>query len=361
MKRNYNNLLTVLLTALIIAVGIILPTILYPTLDQYRNNVIRITAPNDGADGVYVFDNPLPLYPWRQYSVRDTRPLTANERSILHDHGVPEFLETVLRDRGMKIVGTDPATRNRLLTSFTYLNLDESNGSPCYVLKDFDLNGDGRTDLSCAVSLTGDVISLLLSPQWQTVSLPEQGTPNALMLLSDAQNNRANKATTATGAASDSKTTFPDSSNSAQPLGGGQIVGQGSTTTPSSENLTTSSPDKRPPVDKDMRIWPFAYAIMIESRANGQTKLANPFSQLDNYYHYYYGYSYLAYLRFRAGMPAVLESTTAVNDTDLIPAAFSTEDYDLYIYNLNQPTSLRLILYLDKESGYCLGFNIQNL
>ncbi len=61
-----SNVFTILLTAVIIVGGIMLPSLVYPYIDSYEG-LTRLEAPDSVVSG-HVFEQPVALYPWNIYN-----------------------------------------------------------------------------------------------------------------------------------------------------------------------------------------------------------------------------------------------------------------------------------------------------
>jgi hypothetical protein len=183
-QRRYNitsNLLTLLAAGLIIAAGFLLPTLLYPYLDLYRNEVVPLAVPPENEISQHVFAEPVVLYPWNLYEEELLVPLSPADRGVLERRGIPDFLIATLRDHGMQPkldenggVPSDEAYRAQIIDLFRYLEPRDSAEPGCYVLVDADIDLDGQADIRCAADREGDLISLLLvSSRWDSVSVEE--------------------------------------------------------------------------------------------------------------------------------------------------------------------------------------------
>jgi hypothetical protein len=399
-ERRYDilsNLLTLLLTGIIIAGGILLPNLLYPYLDRYRDETVQLEGPSEGAIAAYTFDEPVSLYPWNLYEEQRLRALTSTERDLLDERGIPDFLIATLRDHGMDIPSDNPdawSYRAQILGSFRYLQPDDSAEPGCYVLYDADIDAEGQPDLRCAVDLQANIISLLFVSDNLSaleVGAPLGSAPGAATgdaagtaAAGAADGRQAPDATqeqeSARGATAGNPTDTAngDSENTggtpaAEIEGETGITGTGETTqtddaaetggatgtgtNPEVEVIVGSDtqPEYQPP-EEERYLWSFAYATAREAQAFNQPSLMRAFRQLEYTYENRWGYPYTTLL----ATPPTESETGFPGDeyTPLLPPTpFKTTDYLLNIYNLSDGN--HLILYLDPETSHCMGFNLQ--
>ena len=307
-----SNLITLLMTAVIISGGFLLPTMAHPYLDNYQKEIIRL-APAEFTPEEHFFENPVVLYPWTVYDkpqLRTLSVLTPGQREFLTQSGVPSFLLAFMRDHGLETTGPDALYHARILNSFYYLEPRASNERACYVLADIDINNDDVADLRCAVNLAGDIISLLLTPAWD-ISIE-----SPIKLVADEEPG-----------------------------------------TDTDEDDEKPSPPEYRPLREEYNIWSFAYAASREalvSSLDSQRTLFVTFRQLDLHYESLYGYPYVLLLPNPAldeeGLPPVTYAPLAPH------RILTTDQYLLYVYTL--PSAERLILYLDLDTRKCLGFNL---
>jgi len=228
MKKLNGNWATLILTAIIIAAGVVLPPLIYPFIDQYSDRVTQLQAPDTASN---VFQEAVSLYPWNVYDESQTRDLFNSELNKIDSSGVPDYLMAFLSDRGVDVT-TDPQYRQKLLASFRYLNVADNSAEDCFVLEQ-DLDGDGNPDIRCAVDLNGNVIStLLLSTQYQTIQLA---------LPADVSPTDTAATGSTSGAGSDTTTGSTSGTGSETTTGSGETAGGGSGGSGSGGN-TSGSP-----------------------------------------------------------------------------------------------------------------------
>jgi hypothetical protein len=385
-----SNLLTLLISGVIIAGGFLLPTLLYPYLNRYINETVQLTHPSEETIAGHVFEEPVTLYPWDLYDENLLRPLTGAERSLLEEKGVPDFLISILRDHGMEVnAETDESGyRTNIINSFRFLEPRDSADRSCFVLADTDINADGQADLRCAVNLEGNIISLLFaSREWDTVHVKTPIGVPFLMPDDEQTEGEQSEGEELEDATTETETTDPtegsDAGETNADIGPGEegstegAPGEGdeettgedgteTTETPGNtgaadatdatqdgEGTLAQSKVEHPPVEEDQYLWSFAYTASREAKVIGQEDLFLAFRQLELVYEYRYGYSYTMLLPV---LPAEPELLPDIEYLSLTPRVFATEEYLLYIYDL--PNGERLILYLDPTSLRCMGFNL---
>jgi hypothetical protein len=379
-----SNLLTLLLTGVIIAGGFLVPTLLYPYLDLYFNETVQIDRPSSEVVSDRAFKQPITLYPWNLYEEDRLRLLTAMERSLLEGRGVPDFLVATLRDHGLEMAMDEESYLTQIINSFRFLDPQDSAEQGCFVLIDADVDADERPDFRCAVDLNGDIISLLFSSQqWDTVQpempigmLPitpgDEQTPAEG--LTEGQADAENPAATETGE-NESAGAGADTGDANAGAGTGTDPGGASTeetngagsgaddtkeadpanagTTENDNDPTASFIVEHPPVEEDRYLWSFAYAIAREANLIGQQNLFSAFRQLELIYEYRYDYPYTMLIPVQPTEPEVLPEIDYIS---LTPTPFATEEYLLHIYDL--PSGERLVLYLNPTSLRCMGFDL---
>ncbi|MCL2883457.1 MAG: hypothetical protein FWF30_03185 [Coriobacteriia bacterium] len=419
MKKPHGNILTLLLAAVIIAAGVVLPPLIYPLMDQYSNKITQLQASDTAS---VVFQEPVSLYPWNVYDESRTRELYPSEVNTIIESKVPDFLLGFLLARGVDI-DSNTDFRESLLSSFRYLSVSGDRAEDCYVLE-MDLNGDGVPDLSCATDLNGNVIStIVLTDDYQTiqVALPASVSPDqaagdtgagagaAANPATDADaagtadaagaGAAANPGTvtdaagdTGTGAAdsadatagADTETTAADAANAAgttdADADAGATVATDAGTDASAadtadaadtnanaqapsdnaDTLIVSVPDaSQAPVNENLNLWAFVYTTQKEAENLASPALADSFTQVDDYFQAQYGYVFTNYLRFVYGLPQSSESVSADTNSNLRLLVLNNSQYQFNIYNL--PSSQRVILYLNPQTRACVGFTIQDL
>ena len=350
-----SSVFTLLLTAVIIVGGFMLPPLAYPYLDPYHDVIIQVADPSEYKPEQGVFSNPIDLYPWNLYEEHSLRALTSSQRNFLEYRGIPNFLLAILRDHGLETSTDDAVYLSKIVDSFHYLEPQESDEQGCYVLVDLDISEDGEPDLRCAVDLNGTIISLLfVSTLWDTVVIESPivvfgGEPEV------AEQNATEEGDVAAegGAATEGQAaTEEQKEGEANP--DDLAAGQGDTDV-SPDDLSAQDPliDHTPPIDEDRYIWSFAYAISREALIIDQTTLFSAFRQLDLFYEIRYSYSYPQLLPNPLPFP---ENLPDVEQVTLAPQPLLSDQYLLYIYNL--PTGDQLILYIEPDSLRCIGFNL---
>jgi hypothetical protein len=379
-ERRYNiisNLLTLLFTGIIIAGGFLLPTLLYPYLDLYLNETIRIDPPSPETVSDRAFKEPITLYPWNLYQEERLRLLTAMERSLLEERGVPDFLVATLRDHGLEMEMDEDSYRTQIINSFRFLDPQDSAEQGCFVLIDVDVDADGREDFRCAVDLDGDIISLLFSSrQWDTVQIktpigmppitPEDeqtptegpaGDPADVenpVATETGEDENTGVGVDPEGMGADSEGTEGADANGtsdANDVKEADTTNAG--TTEGSDDDATPFVVEHPPVEEDQHLWSFAYATAREADVIGQQNLFAAFRQLELIYEYRYSYPFTMLLPVQPTEPEVLPEIDYIS---LTPMPFATEEYLLYIYDL--PSGERLVLYLNPTSLRCMGFDL---
>ncbi|MDR1421237.1 MAG: hypothetical protein LBI64_00020 [Coriobacteriales bacterium] len=385
-----SNFLTLLAAVAIIIGGYLFPTLLYPMMDQYHEVTIVLKDPTADTGDTHVFSEPVSLYPWNLYQPDECRGLLPNERSQLVDRGVPEFLLASLRDRGLTLPEAEDGEpneafiRERIIDSFQYLNVGDTESPDCFVLVDADVDGDEQPDLSCAVDQFGNIISLLfLAPQWDSVALSADDYPSAVSEVdggSGADAADGEQTDAADGSTTDGDGVVDDGVATGDEETAGDETAGDETDRDAAQGNSPTKPSTRAdleylPMDEDERLWSFAWATMHEAQEFKQPILATAFTVLDNNYQYRYGYSYRTYLLFQSGENVEAGATEAdpVSESDategeddedtalfpLTPTPFATADNLLYIYDL--PEEGRVIIYLDPTTKHCVGFNLVSL
>jgi hypothetical protein len=367
-ERRYSilsNLLTLLFTGLIIAGGFLLPTLLYPYLDSYRDETMQLTRPSESALAEHVFDEPVTLYPWNIYESggESLRPLSLAERDLLDIRGIPDFLVATLRDHGLPMDSDEGGYRTQIINAFRYLEPDSGTEPGCFILGDtgdFDIDADGQADFRCAVDYDGNIISLIfITSQWESLQIEapigvastptvagEQGeqTGQAGQGEQGEQGEQAGQATAPTGPGAGTGDVEEDPAIEG-PAGDdtGGTVGD-TTTQPQVEHL---------PVEEDRYLWAFVYATAREAHLIDQTELFSAFRQLELTYEYRYGYPFTMLLPVQ---PVEPEALPEIAPTALTPTVLTTGEYLLSIYDL--PSGERLVLYLNPANRHCMGFNL---
>ena len=358
--RILNNLATVLLTGIIIAGGFMLPTLLYPYLDFFHDDMVQIADPLTYTAEENPLENPVTLYPWNIYDVQLCRSLSTSEREFLINRGFPIYLLESMRNRGMQMEKTDLDYHMMIINSFSYLEPQDSNVPGCYVLSNFDANEDGIADLRFAAASDGSIISLLfLSDMWDTITVE---SPIGVPSTKPADQEQSGQEGTGNKPGEEGKPSDnnPSQTEGTATTGPGQNPApngtqqQGENQPSGNTNASESDPTlQRPPVDEDLNIWSFSYAVSREARMIGQQSLFQSFRQLEFYYESRYGYPYTKLL---PNQPLDDERLPEVEELPLTPQPLKTDQYSLLIYYL--PTGEQLTLYLSSDSRKCLGFNL---
>ncbi|MCL1846695.1 MAG: hypothetical protein FWF91_01855 [Coriobacteriia bacterium] len=354
------NLITLLLTALIIAGGFMLPTILYPYLDFYHNDPIQLVEPSEQPT---IFPNPIVLYPWNIYSEQSLQPLTSQQREFLEAQGIPRFLLATMCNHGFEMAVDQGKTEFYyyllIINSFNYLAPTEDDDPGCYVLVDLDIDEDSIPDFVCAVDLDGTIIDLrFLSSAWELVTIESPiGLPVAISDDEDpsgqtpaGEEPKEEEPQTGTGVAElENPPGAEEEPEDQDNPDNTQEDPNGSATEPDEENPII----EHLPVEDDENIWSFSYATSREAQLIGQQALFQSFRQLEFYYETRYGYPYTQLLPLQSSEEEALPPITY---TPLYPQVITTSEYLLYSYNL--PTGERLILYIEPINLRCIGFNL---
>jgi hypothetical protein len=356
-----SNLLTLLFAGIIIVSGFLLPTLLYPYLDPYRNDTVQLARPSENAISEHIFEEPVTLYPWNLYEEELLRSLSSSERELLEARGIPSFIAATLRDHGLQTDLDESSYHTQIINSFRYLEPRNELEPGCFVLVDADIDADGQADLRCAVDPTGNIISLLLVwEQWDSARIE---APIGVAVAPLENDDTAGESTTET----------PDTENAVEGETEGETVetegesAEGEATeAEGAETETESAPNgtdvatettqtiiEYRPVEEDQYLWAFSYVISREAKAVNQQELFSAFRQLELNYEYRYGYPFTMLL---PAQPAEPEELPEIAYTALTPTIFATGDYLLYIYDL--PDNERLVLYLNPDTLHCRGFNL---
>jgi hypothetical protein len=381
-ERRYgiiSNLVTLLVTGIIIAIGFLLPTLLYPYLDFFLNETVQLARPSRDPIAEHVFPEPVPLYPWNLYDASLLEPLSSSERNTLEDRGIPGFLVATLRDYGLRLEDEDGSYYTRILNSFSFLNPADSAEPGCFVLYDTDLDLDGINDFRCAIDTSGNIISLIfVNDRLDTLQIE---APIGVATVDDIKDDDTPETTTGNNGdenglntnPNETETTSPNSEgkdpagqNNPEQDNGTDSPGQDTTDSKNTTGDQDEDPDKDPnnetpptppvtplPLDEDRYLWSYVYAISREARLINQQNLFSAFRQLEMNYESRYNYPFTMLLPIQ---PAEPESFPDVEFSILTPTVFATRDYLLYIYD--QPDGKRLILYLDSKTMHCRGFNL---
>jgi hypothetical protein len=362
-ERNHDlmsNLLTLLLAGIIVAIGIVLPTVLYPYLDVYRGAVVHLEHPSDSTLAGHVFEEPVTLYPWNLYDEQNIRPLTNTEEELLESRGIPDFLFASLSDRGWQPEEDLGNYRSRIISSFSYLDPPSTTESGFFVLVEADITADGLADINCAVDLQGNLISLVfLTTEWDEIKLE---SPIGLAVSGPKVEPPAEtppETSEGTGTTPPTNTPATDTpATAATPPEGPEatqnLPGAADLTAADAEEPANKYDTSHVPIDEDNNLWSFAYATARDAYSINQMDLFFAFRQLELTYENRYSYPYYALLPLQSEEVEILPE---VDSATLTPTFFATGDSLLYIYDLSNGE--RLILFLDPVSLHCRGFNLQ--
>jgi hypothetical protein len=356
-----SNLLTLLFTGIIIVGGFLLPTLLYPYLDPYRDDTVQLARPSENAISEHIFEEPVTLYPWNLYEEDRLRSLSSAERELLEARGIPGFIAATLRDHGLQMDLDENSYHTQIINSFRYLEPRDEMEPGCFVLVDADIDADGQADLRCAADPTGNIISLLLVwEQWDSVRIE---APIGVAIAPPANDDTAGESTTETPNTENTvegETEGETAETEGESTEGETPEAEGTETeteaTPNGTDVateTTQTVIEYRPVEEDRYLWAFSYVISREAKVVNQQELFSAFRQLELNYEYRYGYPFTMLLPVQ---PAEPEELPEITYTALTPTIFATGDYLLYIYDL--PDNERLILYLNPDTLHCRGFNL---
>jgi hypothetical protein len=368
--RNHNlfgNLLTLLSTGIIIVGGFLLPTLLYPYLDPYRDDTVQLARPSEGAISEHIFEEPVTLYPWNLYEEEQLRSLSSAERELLETRGVPSFIAATLRDHGLQMDLDESSYRTQIINSFRYLEPRDESEPGCFVLVDADIDADGQADLRCAADPTGNIISLLLVwEQWDSARIetpigvatvppedngaPGENTTEAQEAENAAEGDNREEDVTTEGESTEGESTEGEDADTTVAEAGSEDNTQNGTDAAAGTPQTVI---EYMPVEEDRYLWAFSYVVSREAKAINQQELFSAFRQLELNYEYRYGYPYTVLLPVQ---PAEPEELPEITYTALTPTIFVTGDYLLYIYDLSD--NERLILYVNPDTLHCRGFNL---
>jgi hypothetical protein len=400
-----NNILTVLLAALIVLAGFASPNLLYPVLDPYHDDIVTLSSDTGPMLELHVFDEPVSLYPWNLYDPASVRTITSVERDMLRLRNVPHFLLQVAEGFGLDIKWDDLSQlESYIANSFVYMNTDAQNESGCYLLPELDINNDGIIDLRCAADVDGNIISMAaLTQVWPTAE-PEtsmeiwdftnflasisaedgqtkiQGaatviddgyaarygheyqrpTPKQAATDQDNQNSdtpadgeapQSNTTNPEDGTASDNLTQLEADSNSAQPPTSDATAQAVDKPETSATDSVPAPADANAPAGVTTNTNAPEIAVQADSGAQEQTDAQSQADAQEQ--------SSVSAQSAQSAVAASSQSTSA--DTvpfALTPIIFASEDYLYYIYDLANGT--RFILYLDPATSHCRGFNLQS-
>ncbi|MDR2956770.1 MAG: hypothetical protein LBU61_01125, partial [Coriobacteriales bacterium] len=382
MKRDFSNLITLLLVSLILTAGILLPNLIYPELDPFMEQITQLSV--SAEPDSYVFQELVRLYPWDIYDPRDTSPLSDEDRQLLISRGVPELILADLAKRGLVVGSRELEYQERLLSSFVYLSPQDAADKDCYVLVDCDINYDGINDLRCAVDLEGDIVSFdILNVAFSKLVIDPPEVP-------DVPGNKPTDGLDAEPSTDPGDESQPDDQNDG--LSEGSIDTQDSPqnengqSTTNADDPATSSIDQddvpitsdtsttekpfinlppisssidRQPLDEYLAIWSFAYSITKDAGSANQLRLATFFRQIDLSFCYQYQYSFETYLWDSHGLSYPKDTASYNSNLRLEQQTYTYLNYwpytnfTLYVYDL--PSEVRVILFINDRTGDCMG------
>jgi len=364
----FSNIVTLLLTCAIIISGFMLPTLLYPHLYLYHDDMVQLPEPVSGPS---IFTDPPTLHPWTLYDEESLQPLGPAGREFLETRGIPQWLLAVMQDCGMKTTEDDSFYHALIIDSFSYLDLPDSTESGYYFLVDLDLSGDGIPDLRCAVDSHGNLVSFILgSNYWDSTALKSPiGLPLPVTENNTAGGNPAASPGTddpnigdGTQAGANPENQVPNQGNAENGaeqgtdpnsgVGGNTAVVDNPADKPGN-TPDTNQTSKQPPTPDDLNIWSFSYVISREALLIEQRALFDVFRQLEFVFETRYGYPYTKLLPIQSTEE---EDLPDIEYVSLVPNTLKYDQYILYIYYL--PTGETLVLYLLPTSLKCMGFNL---
>jgi hypothetical protein len=344
-QTTLSSIVTLLLTAVIIAGGFMLPTLFSPLLDSYRNNLIQLSGPTDDMVSGHVFEEPVTLYPWNIYDESQVRGLTNYEMITLEQSGVADLLVSNMQLRGLELVYDYGAYVERILSSFGCLEPLNSSEPGCFVLVDADIDFDDSPDLRCAVDFSGNLISLLL--------VSEKLNPLKLTAPLMASTEQA-----AEGEATAADNGSPGETGSANGSGGTDT--EGSTPGSSVPSASTTAADDTQvdyrPLPEEENIWLFSYVLSREALTVGQYAVYSAFRQLDLGYEARFEYPYIS---LTGTPPQYVEALPEIEPVATTNRQLTTGKYLLRIYDFS--SGERLILYINSDTQHCDGFNLSTM
>jgi len=366
-----NNFMTFILAAVIIAGGFMFPTLVYPYLDFYHNDIIQLVDPSEYYPDEYIFENPIILYPWNLYEEQLLRALSISERDFLRNKGIAPFLLATMCDRGLEKDKEDADYLSFIINSFYYLEPRDSNDPGCYILVDLDIDGDATPDLRCAVDNEGTIISWrVLSEAWDTV-LVESPIGLSVPEVEEGQEGEGT-VSSEDGKNPEMEDKDPNATDPLEDEGATEEEGEEEADeTPDVEEDEAQEGDdeteqkppennpaiEHPPLREDQIIWSFAYSISRQALLIDQQRLFRAFRQLELHYEVRYDYAYTLLLPIQSPEEEILPEVAYTLLTPLVIR--SSDQYLLYVYNL--PTGEQLILYLEPINLKCMGYNLLTL
>ena len=169
-----SSLTTLVLTAVIIVGGFMLPAMLYPFLDAYSGRLIQLASPTDDMVSGHVFEEQVTFYPWNLLEESQLRYLASHEMVTLEQSGVADLLVSMMLLSEMPVEDNREEYLQMILGSFRCLEPDDFAEPGCFVLVDEDLGFTDELEVRCAVDFSGNIISLLfISEDWSSLELTE--------------------------------------------------------------------------------------------------------------------------------------------------------------------------------------------
>lgn len=365
---------TIFLTAVIIAGGFILPTLIYPYLDSYSNTPTLLASPGHDVISGHVFEDPVTLYPWDVISQAQLRNLTTYEMYTLEQSGVAEFLVSNMELRGIPL-GSDPQEYiGRILNDFKCLEQLDAGQPGCFVLADADIDQDGVPDVRCAVDFYGNLMSVLfVSEAWTNLQLvtPLSVTSEQIAEIAGGSNTTGAdgvgskdasgaEGANATGSASDggaSTQNAPDiAAPDTTPEAATPPVTPTTPTTPTDSSTTYVPKVDNRPLQEEENIWQFSYVISREALLIGQMDVFSAFRHLDLGFEELFGYPFAHLIAEPSENTEVLPGVVQMAMTT---HQLATGDQLLRIYDFSNGT--RLILFINSSTQNCEGFSLSTL
>jgi len=371
-----SNIVTLLLTCVIIVGGFLLPTLLYPYLSLYHDDLVQLPEP---ASGTPTFTGPIVLHPWNLYDEENLQPLNYAMRELLEIRGVPQWLLAVMKDCGMETPEDDSVYHSLIVDSFYYLELHDSAEPGYYYLVDFDLNGDGIPDFRCAVDSYGNLVSFVFSSNafdstniqspvgmpLPEASVDKENGNSALTPGTDSQDtDGATQGGTSPGDPGAGQANQGQDGN----VNGNNTVADNPENNPNNppeknpnnptENNPNNPPEKnpalgRPPSPDDLNIWSFAYVVSREAQLVRQTTLFRIFRQIDFVYETRYSYP------FTMLFPVQSPDEEDLPEIEYISLEMQTLKSDQYLFHIYYfPSGEILVLYLHPATLKCMGFSL---
>lgn len=377
-RRNIQSgIITLLLTAVIIAGGFGLPTMLNPFLDTYSNQLVSLDGSAVNMTG-HLFEELVALYPWDIYEDTPARSLTSYELNTLEQSGFANLLLDIMELRGIQLEDDLGEYQNRILGEFRCLEPTDPSQLGCFVLVDSDIDLDGFPDVRAAVDFSGKIISLLFfSDTWPPLALSEPiivatEEPSELLDGGEKTDELTSPEETDTPAAAGTvagpNTNIAAATNGAgEPAGdaggaggtGGTGGGDGAGGTGGGDtggaNVTeppATQVDFRP-LQEEENIWLFSYVMSREALVVGQMDVFSAFRQLELSHEARFGYPFINLIAPDSG---IIENLPPIELLDLSTDDLTTGTYLLRVFDFSDRT--RLVLYINPSTQACEGFNL---